>query len=350
VGPHRTACSPAGYGGRLSAVWSGRRALVTGATGIVGSWLCRDLLDRGAEVTAFVRDDDPQSDFFRTETAGRCSIVRGDLARFEDCARAINHSESDTVFHLGAQTLVGAALRDPLETLESNVRGTYNVLEAARRFEGLVSAVVVASSDKAYGDTGGVAYEESMPMMGRHPYDVSKSCGDLIASAYAHTYGVPVAITRCGNIYGGGDLNWSRIVPGTIRSIARGERPILRSNGKAVRDYIYVRDVVAAYLLTAEALGSHGVAGEAFNFSCESRVTVFEIVERICALMNAHADPVVLDAARFEIPEQTLSARKARERLQWEPLWSLDAGLEETIAWYREYLARNLAEPAHAFR
>ena len=334
----------------MSGNWSDRRVLVTGATGIVGSWLCRDLLDRGASVTALVRDDDPQSDFFRTQTAGGCSIVRGDLARFEDCARAINHSESDTVFHLGAQTLVGAALRDPLETFESNVRGTYNVLEAARRFEGLVSAVVVASSDKAYGDAGGMPYEETMPLQGRHPYDVSKSCGDLIATTYAHTYGVPVAITRCGNIYGGGDLNWSRIVPGTIRSILRGERPVLRSNGRFVRDYIYVCDVVSAYVRTAERLSDPAVHGEAFNFSNGSRTTALQMVERIGALMGVEPDPVILGDARFEIPEQTLTAAKARERLGWRAEWSLDAGLPETIGWYRQYFERGARDLARALR
>jgi len=331
--------------------WPERRVLVTGATGIVGSWLCKDLLERGAYVTALVRDDDPQSDFFRSETAGQCSIVRGDLARFEDCARAINQSESAVVFHLGAQTLVGAALRDPLETFESNIRGTYNVLEAARRFASLVSAVVVASSDKAYGDAQGLPYREDMPLQGRHPYDVSKSCTDLLATAYARTYGLPVAIARRGNIYGGGDLNWSRIVPGTIRSLLRGTRPVLRSSGRLVRDYIYVRDVVGAYVALAEALDDPHLAGEAFNFSPESRVTVLEIVERIAALMKLPCDPVILDEARFEIAEQTLSAAKARDTLGWAPAWTLDAGLLETLDWYRRHLGLGAAPAlSDAFR
>jgi CDP-glucose 4,6-dehydratase len=317
--------------------WAERRVLVTGATGIVGSWLVRDLLERGAEVTALVRDDDPQSDFFRSQTAGRCSIVRGDLARFADCMRAINAAENEVVFHLGAQTLVGVAVRDPLETFESNVRGTYNLLEAARRLAPLVSSFVVASSDKAYGDAGGLPYDEDMPLAGRHPYDVSKSCTDLLGASYAHTYRLPVAIARCGNIYGGGDANWSRIVPGTIRSILRGTRPVLRGDGHSVRDYIYVRDVVSAYLLLAEAIVQDGLAGEAFNFSPESQVTTFEMVRRIATLMSSNLEPVVLGGARFEIPEQTLSARKARERLGWQTHWSLDAGLEETIAWYRAH-------------
>jgi CDP-glucose 4,6-dehydratase len=330
--------------------WKRCRVLVTGATGIVGSWLCRELVRRDAYVTALVLDDDPRSDFFAASTAARCAIVRGNLARYEDCARAINSSESEVVFHLGAQTLVGVAVRDPLETFESNVRGTYNLLEACRRFKDLVRAVVVASSDKAYGDAEGRPYEESMPLRGRHPYDVSKSCGDLIATTYAHTYGVPVAIARCGNIYGGGDVNWSRIVPGTIRSLLDGTRPVLRSDGSLIRDYIYVRDVVAAYLLAADALDDPAFHGQAFNFSTESRVSVLEIVERIAALMGVEANPIVLNDVRFEIPEQTLSAGKARSLLGWSAAWTLDEGLRETIAWYREHHAQHRSEFADALR
>jgi len=343
--------APLGTGGPsdlVSAAWATRRVLVTGATGIVGSWLCKDLLERGAWVTALVRDDDPQSDFFRSETADRCSILRGDLANFADCLRAINASESDVVFHLGAQTLVGAALREPLETFESNIRGTYNLLEAARRLPGLARSIVIASSDKAYGDAGGMPYDEDMPLRAHHPYDVSKSCADLLATTYAHTYGLRIAIARCGNIYGGGDLNWSRIVPGTIRSLLRGEQPVLRSNGAAIRDYIYVCDVVSAYVLLAEALEAGKIAGEAFNFSPESRVSVLEMVDRIAAVLGARTEPVILDEARFEIPSQTLSAAKAREKLGWEPLWSLDAGLDETVAWYRGHLRP--AGGAHVLR
>jgi CDP-glucose 4,6-dehydratase len=326
--------------------WSERRVLVTGATGIVGSWLCAELLRRDAYVTAFVLDEDPRSEFFRNATAARCSIVRGNLSRYDDCARAINASESEVVFHLGAQTLVGAAVRDPLETFESNVRGTYNLLEASRRFKDLVKAIVVASSDKAYGDASGVPYVEDMPLSGRHPYDVSKSCADLIATTYAHTYGLPVTIARCGNIYGGGDLNWSRIVPGTIRSLLRGSRPVLRSDGTLVRDYIYVRDVVCAYLLVADALEDPAFAGQAYNFSPESRVTVLEIVERIAAVMGAPCDPVILNEVRFEIPEQTLDAGKARRTLGWSSSWTLEAGLAETVEWYRRHLGDPRTPPA----
>lgn len=321
--------------------WRERRVLVTGATGIVGSHLCRALVERGAYVVAQVRDDDPQSSFYRDAIARRCSIVRGELARYEDCARAINAHDVEIVFHLGAQTLVGTAVRDPLETFESNVRGTYNLLEAARRMGSLVKAFVVASSDKAYGDSTVLPYTEEMPLNGRHPYDVSKSCTDLLSTCYAVTYGLPVAIARCGNIYGSGDLNWSRIVPGTIRSLLLGERPVLRSNGTSIRDYIYVADVVTAYLALAEAIENSGVRGEAFNFSPESRVDVFEIVRTLSRLMHSNLEPVVLDIAAHEIADQTLDASKARAVLGWRPAWTLEAGLRETIPWYRNIIQQD---------
>ncbi len=319
--------------------WGNRRVLVTGATGIVGSHLCRALLERGAYVVALVRDEDPQSSFYRDGVARRCSIVRGELQRYDDCARAINAHDVEVVFHLGAQTLVGTAVRDPLETFESNIRGTYNLLEAARRMNGLVKACVVASSDKAYGDSDRLPYTEDMPLFGRHPYDVSKSCTDLLATCYSLTYGVPVAIARCGNIYGAGDLNWSRIVPGTIRSILLGERPVLRSDGTSIRDYIYVEDVVTAYLVLAERMDARGVRGEAFNFSPESRVDVFDIVRNITQQLESNLEPVVLATATHEIKDQTLDARKARDILAWRPQWSLEAGLRETIPWYRRLLS-----------
>jgi CDP-glucose 4,6-dehydratase len=252
--------------------------------------------------------------------------------------RALNAHEIEIVFHLGAQTLVGAALRDPIETFESNIRGTYNLLDAVRRLQDLVRVVVVASSDKAYGDSDVLPYTENMPLAGRHPYDVSKSCTDLLATCYAVSYGVPLAIARCGNIYGAGDLNWSRIVPGTIRSLLAGQRPVLRSDGKSIRDYVYVADVVSAYLVLAEAIEAGGVRGEAFNFSPETKVDVFEIVRTISALLESDLQPVVLGTATHEIKDQTLDASKARATLGWQPAWTLEAGLRATIPWYRDVL------------
>jgi len=322
----------------MNAFWTSRRVLVSGATGIVGSWLCAELLRRGATVVAMVLDDDPQSWFYRSGTSQSCAIVNGDLTRIDDCTRAINLHDAETIFHLGAQTIVGAAQRDPLGCFEANVRGTYNLLEAARRLGPLVTCVVVASSDKAYGESDVLPYTEDMPLRGAHPYDVSKSCADLLAAAYHHSYGLPVAIARCGNIYGGGDLNWSRIVPGTIRSLLLGERPVLRSDGGPIRDYIYVEDVVSAYLALAEAAERPGVRGQAFNFAPQRAVTVRAIVDAIAEVMGVTADPVVLDTAVNEIGAQVLDASKAARLLQWSPAWTLERGLRETVSWYRGYL------------
>ncbi len=322
--------------------WGGRRVLVTGATGIVGSWLSEALAERGASVVALVLDDDPQSRFYSAGISRSCVVVRGNLADIADCARAINSYECEVVFHLGAQTIVGTALRDPLECFESNVRGTYNLLEASRRLQPLVKAFVVASTDKAYGDAAALPYTEDMPLVGKHPYDVSKSCADLLSAAYHHTYGLPITIARCGNIYGGGDLNWSRIVPGTIRSLLRGERPVLRSDGAPVRDYLYVRDAVDAYIALAEATDRADVAGEAFNFGAQSRATALDMVAAIGHVMQVDPDPVVLNAATMEIRDQTLDAGKARALLGWRAAWDLDDGLRETVAWYRAHLTAPL--------
>jgi CDP-glucose 4,6-dehydratase len=320
--------------------WATRRVLVTGATGIVGSWLAQELVRRGAFVVAFVRDADPQSRFFSERISAECTVVNGDLVELADCMRAINDHEIDTVFHLGAQTIVGAALRDPLDCFESNIRGTYHLLESARKLRELVRTVVVASSDKAYGDSPVLPYTEEMSLRGRHPYDVSKSCTDLLAGTYAHTYGMNVTVARCGNIYGGGDLNWSRIVPGTIRWLLAGQRPILRSDGGNIRDYIYVKDVVDAYLTLAEQSKRPEIAGNAFNFSPESRYSVLDIVNAIGKILQVQPDPVILDAARGEILNQTLDESKARRLLKWSTKWDLSAGLSETVSWYRDHLLK----------
>jgi CDP-glucose 4,6-dehydratase len=319
--------------------WNARCVLVTGATGIVGSALSRRLLDAGARVVALVRDWDPQSELVRSGDIAKTSVVNGRLEDFDVVERAINEQEVDTVFHLGAQPIVTTAFRNPLATFESNIRGSYNLLEACRIHRDLVARVVVASSDKAYGDAPTLPYVEDMPVNGRHPYDVSKSCTDLLAMTYAHSYGMAVTIARCGNIYGAGDLNWSRIVPGTIRSLWRGERPTIRSNGLFTRDYIYVEDVVDAYLALAERADSDGVRGEAFNFSPEKPLTVLDITRLIQRLFGREdLEPLIVNQARAEIKDQYLDSSKARARLQWQPRWSLETGLTETIAWYRKFL------------
>jgi CDP-glucose 4,6-dehydratase len=320
--------------------WSKRRVLVTGATGIIGSWLIKDLLAQDAYVVALVRDTDPQSELYRSGDIRRVSVVNGRLEDFWTLERAINEHEVETVFHLGAQTIVGTAHRFPLPTFEANIRGSYNLLEACRLHGDMVQRVVIASSDKAYGERPNLPYTEDMPLNGRHPYEVSKSCADLIAQAYHHTYGLRVAIARCGNVYGGGDLNWSRIVPGTIRSFLRGERPIIRSDGTYVRDYIYVKDVARAYMRLAECMDDDRVRGEAFNFSTESPLTVLELVGTIQRLMKCeHIEPQILDCAEGEIRSQYLSAAKARAILGWKPAFDLERGLCETIEWYRVLLA-----------
>ncbi len=319
--------------------WIHRRVFVTGASGIVGSWLVKDLLSRGAYVVVLIRDADPQSELFRSGDIDKVTVVNGSLEDYWTLERAINEHETDTVFHLGAQTIVGTAHRNPLPTFESNIRGTYNLLEACRVHGDIVKSVVVASSDKAYGEQDILPYTEDMQLNGRHPYEASKSCADLIAQCYHHTYGLPVAIARCGNVYGGGDLNWNRIVPGTIRSLLLGEGPIIRSDGTYRRDYIYVKDVVRAYVRLAECLCDNGVSGEAFNFGNQSPITVIEIVREIRRLMGCEdIEPVILSCARGEIHSQYLSSSKARGILGWNPQYDLESGLKETIGWYSEFL------------
>ncbi|HEU5347637.1 MAG TPA: GDP-mannose 4,6-dehydratase [Ktedonobacterales bacterium] len=320
--------------------WPGRRVFITGATGLVGAWLVKDLLALGAHVVALVRDADPQSEFYRSGDYRRTAIVQGRLEDFWTLERAINEHEINTVFHLAAQPIVGAAFRSPLQTFEANIRGTYNLLEACRLHTGLVQRVVIASSDKAYGAQATLPYTEDMPLQGVFPYEVSKSCTDLIAQSYHRTYDLPVAIARCGNIYGGGDLNWSRIVPDAIRCGLEGRRLVIRSDGTYIRDYIYVKDVSAAYLHLAMHLDNPQVRGEAFNFSPECAVSVLDLVATIQRLIGGDQPaPDVQGVARGEIPAQYLEATKARRILGWTPRYSLDAGLQETIAWYRAYLA-----------
>ena len=319
--------------------WQDRPVLVTGATGLVGSWLTRRLHAAGAVVVCLVRDWVPSSELVRGGAIQCVNVVRGDVRDRDLLERTLGEYEVDTVIHLAAQTIVGIANRNPISTFESNVQGTWNLLEACRRSPA-VKSIVVASSDKAYGDQEELPYDEDTPLEGRHPYDVSKSCADLIAQAYAKSYGLPVVLTRCGNFYGGGDLNWNRIVPGTIRSVVRGERPVIRSDGQYVRDYFYVEDGAAAYMLLAEQLSARPeLRGLAFNFSNEIQVTVLDLVKRILDCMKSPLQPDVRNEASNEIRHQYLSAERARHMLQWSPLFALDAGLERTIAWYREYLA-----------
>lgn len=326
------------------AFWQDRPTLVTGGTGFLGSRLVQRLVRDGAQVVCQVRDWVPESELVRSRTIDRVRIVRGDVRDRECLERTLGEFEITTVIHLAGQAIAGIANRNPISTFETNIGGTWTLLEACRRTP-TIKAIVVASSDKAYGAHGQLPYREDHALNGRHPYDVSKSCADLIAQAYAATYGLPVAITRCGNFYGGGDLNFNRIVPGTIRSVLRGERPIIRSDGLYVRDYLHVDDGVEAHVLLARRLAADpGLSGHAFNFANETRVTVLELVQRILGLAGSDLEPRVLNEATNEIREQYVSNDKAREILHWAPRFSLDAGLARTIEWYRERLAMVVGE------
>lgn len=323
--------------------WLSRPTFVTGATGLLGGCLVRHLHSLHADVVCLVRSISPQSELARTGLAEQVRIVHGDLRDKALVEQTLHKYKIDTVFHVGAQTIVSVANRDPISTFETNIGGTWSLLEACRHTP-TVRQVIVASSDKAYGDQSTLPYQESMPLAGCRPYEVSKACADMIARTYAVTYSLPVAITRCGNFYGGGDLNWSRIVPGTIRAIVEGQRPVIRSDGKFVRDYFYVEDGAAAYLLLAEQLAQRPeLRGEAFNFSNEIQITVLELVQRILKIMNSDLQPDIRNEASQEIHYQYLSAEKARRLLNWSPRYELDEALALTVDWYQDWLKKMLA-------
>ncbi|MEK6843474.1 MAG: GDP-mannose 4,6-dehydratase [Candidatus Micrarchaeota archaeon] len=319
-----------------SEFWNDRNVFITGATGFLGSCLTQMLVSNGANVVALVRDGIPKSDFYLSGINKEVISVHGKLEDLTIIKRALNEYDIEHVFHLGAQTQVVTANRSPLDTFESNIAGTWNVLEAAR-LAPLIKGLVVASTDKAYGSQKKLPYDESTPLQGEHPYDVSKSCSDLISQSYFKTYGLPVAITRCGNFYGGGDLNFNRIVPGTIKNIIQGKSPLIRSDGKFVRDYLYIEDAAIAYMLLAENVSKPQIKGEAFNFSTETPTTVLEVANTILSQMKSPLKPKITNEATGEIKEQYLSAKKAKTLLNWKPKYSLQAGLMETILWYKAF-------------
>lgn len=321
--------------------WKGKSVLVTGVTGLVGSWLVRALLSEGAHVSALVLDMDPSSELIRSGDINRVSVINGDLADIDNVSRAVHQNASEVIFHLGAQTIVGTALVDPVRTFTSNIQGTWNLLEAVRQSNGRVKSVMVASSDKAYGSALHLPYKEDHPLHGDGPYDVSKSCTDLIAQSYATTYKLPIVVARCGNIYGGGDLNWSRIVPGTIRSLLAGEIPVIRSDGTFIRDYVHVDDIVSAYLHLADAAQTQEISGQAYNFSRDEPLTVFNLYEAISkAVLGHRLEPKILNSASNEIQDQHLDSSKARCDLKWSSTVTLSQGLERTVNWYRTYLSK----------
>ena len=317
--------------------WRGKNVFVTGCTGFLGAWLTKALVERGANVVGLVRDNVPRANFIKLGLDKKITSVRGEVEDYFLLERAINEYEIDTVFHLAAQTIVTIANRNPLATFETNIKGTWNMLEACRR-NPTVKRIIVASSDKAYGEHEVLPYKENAALKGPHPYDVSKSSADLLASAYYNTYKTPVCVTRCGNFYGGGDLNFNRIVPGTIRSVIFNEHPIIRSDGTLIRDYIYILDAVEAYIMLAEKVEEQSLPGEAFNFSNETQIRVLDITHKILEVMGRKdLEPKVLNEASGEIKHQYLSAEKARKVLGWKPKYSLEAGLKETVSWYEDF-------------
>ena len=317
--------------------WENRNVFITGSTGFLGTYLTEELISKKASVTSLVRDWVASSRFVLSDTYKKVNIVRGEVENYSLLERILNEYEIETVFHLGAQTIVETANRNPVSTFESNIRGTWNLLEACRR-NPLVKRIVIASSDKAYGVQKDLPYNEDTPLQGNHPYDVSKSCADLLAYTYFNTYKLPVCITRCGNFFGGGDTNYNRIIPGTIRSIIYNEHPIIRSDGTYIRDYIYAKDAVSAYLLLAEKMSDEGLHGEAFNFSNEIQLSVLDLTHKILSLTGREdLEPVIKNESSNEIKHQYLSAEKARTKLNWQPLYTLDQGLQETIVWYKEF-------------
>ena len=319
--------------------WTDRNVFVTGCTGLLGSWLTEALVQAGANVVGLIRDGVPRSRLARSGVQDRINVVSGEVEDYHLLERALNEYQVQTVFHLAAQTIVGIANQSPLSTFESNIRGSWHLLEACR-CTSWVKEVVVASSDKAYGEHQELPYSEETPLIGRHPYDVSKSCADLLAQAYFETYRLPVCITRFGNLFGGGDLNFDRLIPGTIRSAVRQESPIIRSDGQFTRDYIYVEDAAQGYMAVAEGISRDpSLHGHAFNFSYESPLTALEVVNKILAQMGrTDLEPRILGTASNEIPHQYLSAGKARERLGWRSSINFDEGLRRTISWYEDWL------------
>jgi len=333
--------------------WRNRSVFVTGASGLLGSWLVEELLRQEANVTCLIRDWVPGSRLVQSGIFDQTNAVRGELEDLPLLVRALNEYEVDSVFHIGAQTIVGTASRSPLSTFESNIRGTWNLLEAARTCSARVERVIVASSDKAYGAHQHLPYTEDAPLEGRFPYDVSKACADLLAFSYFHTYHTPVAVTRCGNLFGGGDLNFNRLIPGTIRAGLTDQPAVIRSDGSFVRDYFFVRDAVEAYLQLAERLPEEHFIGQAFNFGTETPMSVLQVVDLVLHLIGKpHLEVDIRNEAAHEIPKQFLDCSKARRLLDWRPRFSVEDGLRETIAWYQTWLMerQDTVERGAAFR
>ena len=324
--------------------WNNRNVFVTGASGLLGSSMVNKLLSQGANVTCLVRDWVHGSKLLEDNNLLRCNVVRGELTDFDLLLRSMNEYEINTVFHLGAQTIVGTASRSPLSTFEANIKGTWNLLEACRQLPTLIERVLVASSDKAYGSHANLPYTEDTPLIGRFPYDVSKSCTDLISMSYFYTYKTPITVTRCGNLFGPGDLNFNRLIPGTIKSALNNEPPLIRSDGMFIRDYFYIEDAVKAYLTLAEHMLEAPIVGQDFNFGTETPLSVVELVTRILESMNkTELVPKILNQASHEIRKQYLDCSKANTLLNWQPTYTFDEGIKSTIAWYTAFIEKENA-------
>jgi len=328
---------PSNNGTAGRSFWSDHSVLVTGAGGFVGSWLTASLVRSGARVVAILRDSPGETLLRKQGVSSEVTVIQGSITDYRLVERALNKYEVDSCFHLAAQAIVSAANRSPVSTFEDNIQGAWTVLEACR-LTPAVKRIVVASSDKAYGDQPVLPYTEATPLSGRYPYDASKVCTDVLAGCYAATYDLPIAVARCANIYGGADLNWSRLIPGTIRSVLFGEEPIIRSDGSPERDYLYVTDAIRAYMALGMRAADADTRGRAFNFGRGIPISALDLVERILAVANSSLRPRILGDARGEIERQYLDSSLARNFLGWEPEVTLDDGLPETLDWYAEYL------------
>lgn len=320
--------------------WNNLNVLITGADGFIGSWIAKEIIEREANVFTIVRDIKKLSNLDILKIKNKINIINGDLVNFDVCNRLMNEYEIEICFHIAAQAIVSTATVSPISTFESNIKGTWNILEAARLSK-FMSKIVVASSDKAYGIQKNLPYTEESPLLGIYPYDASKACADILARSYFKTYGLPIAVTRNANTYGGADLNFSRLVPDTIRSLLNNKQPIIRSDGTPERDYMYVKDAVNAYLTLASNLSKKNVQGEAFNFGNGKPISVLNLYKKIATLMNKNIKPMVLGEAKNEIDRQYLSIKKARKILKWQPKYGLEQGLKETIAWYNDFFKKH---------
>jgi CDP-glucose 4,6-dehydratase len=322
--------------------WNQKKVFVTGATGFIGGNLTRELLNQGAQVVTIMRDDLPTNTLRMLGIFDQVTIVRGDLADIQLLSRTLNEYGISFCFHLAAQALVGVAASGPLDTFETNIRGTYNLLEACRGSKYL-KGVVVASTDKAYGVHQELPYNEDMPLLGLYPYDASKACADILTRSYSLTYGLPAAVTRNANIYGPGDMNFSRLIPDAIRSALLNRALEIRSDGLMERDFMYVDDAINGYLLLAESLSRPEIAGQAFNFGTQQPISVLDLCVKIQNISGSDLAPRVLNTAKYEIPKQFLDTGKARRLLGWNLKHTLEDGLKKSIHWYRELYDRSPA-------